>query len=77
MCSMKNSYQSRARRVRRALTRHGMGLCMSPTRNRRAPDWGKFHVIDLETKQIVHGKDFNLNLEEVEDLIERMDGPEY
>ncbi|MGZ5939184.1 MAG: hypothetical protein ACXWLD_04080 [Rhizomicrobium sp.] len=63
---MNNSYESRSRRIRRALARKGLALRMSPTKNRRSPEWGKFRVIDLETNSVVHGKGFDLTLEKVE-----------
>ena len=63
---MKNSYESRIRRIKRALVRRGHGLRMSPTKNRHAPEWGKFQVIALDTGDIVHGKGYALSLDDVE-----------
>ena len=42
---------------------------MSPTKNRRAPEWGKFQVIDLETNLIVHGNGYVLTLDDVEAFV--------
>jgi len=64
--AMNNSYESRIRRIKRALARNGQGLRMSPTKNRRAPDWGKFQVIDLESSEVVHGKGYGLTIDEAE-----------
>ncbi len=63
---MNESYESRTRRIRRALVRRGLAFRISPSKNRRDPDYGKFHVIELETNRIVHGEAFNLDLDDVE-----------
>jgi hypothetical protein len=63
---MKNSHESRIRRIKRALVRRGLGLRLSPTKNRRAPEWGKFQVVELETNDVVRGKGYVLTLDEVE-----------
>jgi hypothetical protein len=60
------SYEARTRRIRRALVRKGLAFRVAPTKNRRDPEYGKFHVIDLETHEVVFGKAFNLSLDEVE-----------
>ena len=64
--AMNNSYESRIRRIKRVLARNGQGLRMSPTKNRRAPDWGKFQVIDLESSEVVHGNGYVLTLDDAE-----------
>jgi hypothetical protein len=65
----KDSDDSRIRRIKRALVRKGWGLRLSPTKNRRAPDWGKYHIVELETFEVVHGKAFNLTLDEIETFV--------
>lgn len=67
--AMNKSYESRVRRIKRALARKRQGLRMSPTKNRRAPEWGKFQVIDLETNLIVHGNGYVLTLDDVEAFV--------
>jgi len=64
--AMKDSYESRTRRVRRALVRRGLGFRLSPSKDRHSPEYGKFHIVDLESGEIVHGKRFSLTLEEIE-----------
>jgi hypothetical protein len=64
--AMKDRYESRTRRIRRALLRRGLAFRQSPTKRRDAAEFGKFHIIDLETDTVVHGKAFDLTLDQVE-----------
>lgn len=67
-----NDHRAREQRARRAAKRQGLALDKSPTRDRRAFEYGRFHVYDVATNGVVAGAwpcNYSMDLEDVEGFL--------
>ena len=61
----------RENRSRRAAKRRGLDLIKSRTRDPKALEYGRWWIVDLETREVIYGATERRTLEDVEDWLER------
>ena len=65
-----NAEKVRENRSRRAAKRRGLDLVKSRTRDPKALEYGRWWIVDLETREVIYGADQRRTLEDVEAWLE-------